>query len=258
MTSGKLRVAVAALILAVGTIGAGAAGNENARALFNSGTGVKFDAHAPVKESGDRPPQVKVVHRDPGQFVGLSYTIYEESINGQLREVDPGTRFQTNDRIMVEVSANAHGVISVANVNPAGEFSFLGEQQVEPGRVVRVPERGFLRFVGNPGQEKLIFLLSAEPLRYQGPKDERVYKVFTSCESTVTVSGTRTLVADDSAGNEFRVIREDGNCVVQASEESNTRSLVVDVSEKKGYGVVPAAQLSSGSILALGINLYHD
>ena len=62
---------------------------------------------------------------------------------------------------------------------------------------------------------------------------------------------------DDSAGNQYQILNADGSCGQQPSSSAKSRSLVVDVSEKSGYGVMPEEALSNGSVLALIVNLRH-
>jgi hypothetical protein len=64
-------------------------------------------------------------------------------------------------------------------------------------------------------------------------------------------------VVDDSAGNQYQVLSADGSCGLQSSGSSKSRSLVVDVSEKSGYGVISEDALSNGNVLALIVNLRH-
>ena len=233
------------------------ADGPSARSLFANSAGVSFDSSAGTQpQIAPTPRASKKSSSEAFPYMGMSYTVYQKLPNGDVVTVSPKKRFKTNDLIAVEVTSNSSGVISAANVNPQGEFSFLGSQAASPGAAVRIPNKGYLRFVGDSGMEKLIFLLSAQPIVQSTAGEEKVATVFTTCETRVT---TRSLVVDDEAGNQYRVIKADGTCSVEVAEkETKTRSLVVDVSEDKGYGVVPKKKIESGEILALGIALRHE
>ena len=234
------------------------ADGPSARSLFANSSGVSFNSSAGTQPTNPRAnPSTKGSVAAAPAYMGMSYTVYQKLANGDVVVVSPKQRFKTDDLIAVEVTSNSSGVISAANVNPLGDFSYLGSQSASPGVAVRIPSQGYLRFVGDSGMEKLIFLLSAEPVvNSSAGGEEKVSTVFTSCETKVT---TRSLVVDDEAGNQYRVIRADGTCSVEVAEkEAKTRSLVVDVSENKGYGVVPRRKIDSGEILALGVALRHE
>ena len=65
----------------------------------------------------------------------------------------------------------------------------------------------------------------------------------------------RALVVDDVAGNQFSVLDNSGKCSVSSN---STRSLVVEVEEDSGYGVLPLGDLNSGALLTLKIKLVHE
>jgi hypothetical protein len=56
------------------------------------------------------------------------------------------------------------------------------------------------------------------------------------------------LVVDDAAGNQFSVLDNSGKC---GTSSASTRSLVVEIEEDSGYGVLPVGDLSSGALLTL-------
>ena len=249
---------------------------QKARSLFDSGTGVAIDSNAnavndvpvgkepvasatkvnnpaPVKASSERPKE---------RFVGLSYTVFQEMPNGELKKVSPDTSFKTGDRIKVEVMSNLSGRLLVANIGPKGDFNEIGTQLVTAKKPIAVPETGFLKFVGTPGKEQLMFVLADPKLSTKTVDTQKVNS--SSNLNWVTVAAdcqkkpaSRSLMVDDSAGNQYQILSADGSCGAQSSGSPKSRSLVVDVSEKSGYGVISEDALSNGNVLALIVNLRH-
>ena len=230
--------------------------SQNARSLFSAGSGATFESKAANS------PQAGAVASSVPQagattspdYTGLSYSLFLESQNGSVNKVSPKRVFKTGDRIQVVVRANKDGFLSVVNINPQGKSSVVSEQRATAGVDMNVPEKGFLKFVGAKGAEHLVFVLSAKPLsQAAAPIPNMAAVVAAACGSAK--GGTRSLVADDSAGNEFSVVESNGSC---AEKKGTTRSLVVEVSDDSGYGVVPAATIASGQILTLRVVLRHE
>ena len=252
---------------------------QKARSLFDSGTGVAIESNAnatydvpvanappaavgtnvatkvsnPVKPPVDKPKE---------RFVGLSYTVFQEMPSGEMRKVSPDTSFKTGDRIKVEVMSNLSGRLMVANIGPQGDFNEIGTQQVAAKKPISVPETGFLKFVGTPGKEQLMFVLADPKMAAKTPAAQKVNA--SSNLNWVTISSdcqkkpaSRSLIVDDSAGNQYQILNADGSCGLQSASASKSRSLVVDVSEKSGYGVITEGALSNGNVLALIVNLRH-
>ena len=129
----------------------------------------------------------------------------------------------------------------------------MSVEGVRAGSTTRIPQNGALKFVGKPGTEKLVFVLSRETFSTDTSRSYESY--ITYCK---TSSNTRSLVVDDSAGNQFQLINADGKCAVGKNNgAAATRSIVVDLDENSGYGVVPDENLKSGQLLSLIVNLNH-
>jgi|GEM_PF-3407974 hypothetical protein len=271
---------------------------QSARSLFDSGKGVSFDAEAPIlveSETADisddsiilsgndketstknlsRPspmPNVESIRKnhsssnslktkllsepqpDKTDFSGLSYTIFKEISFETFEEADPSTIFLSGDRIRVEVTSNKPGTLITGNIDSAGKATLLSVEGVRSGDTTRIPQNGALKFVGNPGTERLVFVLSREPFSSSVSPSYESYIV--NCK---TSSNTRSLIVDDSAGNQFQLIDEDGKCSAGGKVGApSTRSIVVDLDENSGYGVVPDKNLKSGQLLSLIIKLNH-
>lgn len=227
--------------------------SQNARSLFSSGTGVSIENKAPNAVSRPATGESTRVSKEK-DFTGLSYSVYQELEGGNLSKVSPKKSFRTGDRIRVVVLTNKDGYLSVFNIDPARKLSLVSEQRAKSGENINIPEKGFLKFVGAAGAEELIFVLSARPLPQSAKNTKNTDVVVAlACVSAKVV--TRSLVVADSTGNEFNVIEGDGSC---AEKKGTTRSLVVEVADDSGYGVVPAAALESGQMLTLKIKLHHE
>lgn len=102
---------------------------------------------------------------------GLQYWI-ELNRGGNSQRVSNKQRFQTGDRIRFHVTANINGFAYVLlKSGSRGERAVLFPDQrnnednkVTKGREYVIPGDGFLTFDENPGQEKLVLLLSRQPL----------------------------------------------------------------------------------------------
>jgi hypothetical protein len=268
---------------------------QNARSLFSNSSGVAFESNtneAVVKDTGkesaniapknvensvnneankskpitelkkSNQKQEKNDARDnsiiraeqAAKYSGLSYTLFQQFANGELRKVSPTKIFRTGDRIKLIITSNRSGELSVANINPEGKVSILSELTIAAGASVNVPPNGLLRFVGNPGVEQLIFSLSNKSLSKETKDLESpLASIISSCFRN---KSTRSLIVDDSAGNQAGIVSKDGNCV--PSSQSKTRSLVVEVANDSGYAVLPDSLLAEGQILTLKINLRHQ
>lgn len=185
------------------------------------------------------------------EYSGLSYTIFKEDSSGSFYKIDPSIVFKTGDRISVEVVTNKSGTLIIGNIDPLDKSTLLGVQNIKAGEPIRFPKKGALKFVGPKGNERLVFALSGDVL----PKNSshNYENLVTQC----TTSSTRSLVVDDTAGNEFQLINKDGSCI-KNKKTSGTRSIIVDVSENSGFGVTPEKNLKAGQLLSLIVNLKHE
>jgi hypothetical protein len=261
---------------------------QSARSLFDSGKGVTFNTEAPAivdlentgnkaqritpeKNVGDSekiakasPPLVSITANqvtsksvkrtaEKNEFSGLSYTIFKEISFDNYEKSDPSTIFVSGDRIVVEVKSNKAGTLIAGNINPEGNATLLSVEGVRAGYTTRIPQNGALKFVGAPGTERLVFVLSRDV--FQTSQSANFESYITDCQSS---SNTRSLVVDDLAGNQFQLIDKDGKCSVEkGGSEARTRSIVVDLDDNSGYGVIPDKEFRAGQLLSLIINLNH-
>jgi hypothetical protein len=185
------------------------------------------------------------------QYAGLSYSLFKETSGQGFKRVSPKQSFKTGDRLYVEVMANVNGTLITGNINPKNVKTVLAVDRVAPGRATRIPSTGALKFVGDPGTEQLVFVLSENAKAQVQRKDAA--RFLTDCNR----STTRSLVVDDSVGNKYQVLDSSGSCAPKSSG-GRTRSIVVDVEEDSGYGVVEKNVLGKGNLLSLFVKLRHE
>ena len=224
---------------------------QSARSLFSNSSGVTFNAKS--GEVSDKAISTSGASQKES-YSGLRYELLQEFPNGEVKKVSPNKTFKDGDRIKVILSSNKTGELSVVNIDPQGKPSLLMEKRISAGENINVPTKGFLKFVGEPGVEQLIFALSAKSMKQKAAElGNPMTTIISSCFRN---QNTRSLAIEDSAGNQSALIDSNGKCA--ESNKATTRSLVVDVSEDSGYAVIPDNALAEGQILTLKINLRHN
>lgn len=220
---------------------------QSARALFSTDSGTKMSS-----QSAEKKPEKNATQKT--SYAGLQYTIFQRIDQEKSVKVSPSKKFKSGDQIKVVVTSNKKGILTAINISSDGELSVLSEQSLKPGAEVTVPSKGFLKFVGKTGVEQLIFVLSEAPLSKQKQVSNNIVESLSESCGSKNVAA-RGLVVDDSAGNLFSVLDSSGKCSVSPA---STRSLVVEVEEDSGYGVLPVGDLNSGALLTLKLKLVHE
>ena len=220
---------------------------QSARALFSTDSGTKISS-----QSAENKPEKSVTKKS--SYAGLQYTIFQRLDQEKSIKVSPSKKFKTGDQIKVVVTSNKKGILTALNISSDGEISILSEQPLKSSAEVTVPPKGFLKFVGKSGVEQLVFVLSDAPFSRQKQVNTNILESLTEACGSKNVAA-RALVVDDVAGNQFSVLDNSGKCSVSSN---STRSLVVEVEEDSGYGVLPLGDLNSGALLTLKIKLVHE
>lgn len=260
---------------------------QDARSIFDSGTGVSFStsnlkndklelASTPksdikinsnqkkkqqelaklnnTKNSSNKPKDKPVKTETTQTYTGLSYSVFKKSKTGKYSKVYPDQIFRTGDRIRVEVKSNKPGRLYTVNINPQGEINLISVETVSPRYTTKIPQNGDLRFAGKPGQETLMFILEkSQPDSKPMSKDE----VSTILQNCKTKASTRSIVVDDNAGNQYGLIGKDSSCGSSKKMPKNTRSIVVDIQEDTSYGVIEDKVFDTDSFLTLNLTLNH-
>lgn len=157
--------ALALILLLPMTATAGMA--RGAKALFDSGEGTS------VRMSSGGPASAPAVAQAPRQekFVGLSYKLALLKPNGDFAIVPKSHTFRSGDRVRLIVRSNRQGYLTILNIGPTGNTNVLFNDYVEARTMYEIPRNTNFRFVGQPGTEKVLIMLSANPnpMGGQGP-----------------------------------------------------------------------------------------
>lgn len=100
---------------------------------------------------------------ESGGGVGISYRIELIAPDGKSKIVPSTHTFKSGDKIKVHVKANKAGYLTVMNIGSSGMTHVLFNDMVDSTDVIEIPKKNALRFVGQPGTEKLLIMLSANP-----------------------------------------------------------------------------------------------
>lgn len=132
---------------------------KGAKAIFDSGEGSSI-----AMSSNASAPRPRVGAAEPtAGYVGISYQIMQLTDDGQMRPVSKSRVFRNGERVKIIVRTNRPGYLTVMNVGPSGNTRVLYNEYVDAFRMVDVPRNTNLRFVGDPGTERLMFMLSNDP-----------------------------------------------------------------------------------------------
>jgi hypothetical protein len=154
-----LAIAVACALATTAVFGAGPAPPSGAKAIFDSGEGSSIA----MSSNASRPAQPMAAAPESNRYVGISYQILQLSDDGQMRAVSQSRVFRNGERVKIIVRTNRPGYLTVMNVGPTGNTRVLYNEYVEAFRMIDVPRNTNLRFVGEPGTERLMFMLSNDP-----------------------------------------------------------------------------------------------
>jgi hypothetical protein len=131
------------------------AGPRGAKAIFDSGEG------ATVQMSANRAPAPSDSESVSQQrYVGISYELLLLTDNGQMRKVTSNRAFSSGERIIMRVMTNRSGNLKIFNIGPTGNTNLLFDGLVDAYTMTQVPRGSNFRFVGGPGAETLLIMLS--------------------------------------------------------------------------------------------------
>jgi hypothetical protein len=128
---------------------------------------VEVAAGAPSRNStaGSSPNSAPVV--PAALHLGLRYNVVKVNAGtGEKSYVDPDSAFHQGDCVAVEFETNRSGYVYVFNHGSTGAWTPLipvtpGEAaRVSRGQTARVPADGCFKFDDNPGQERLLFVIT--------------------------------------------------------------------------------------------------
>lgn len=138
---------------------------KGAKAIFDSGDG------ASVRMSSASPTPSAPA---PEKYVGISYKIALLKPNGDFSIVPKTRTFKSGERIKLLVRTNQGGYLSIMNIGPTGNTAVLFNEYVEGKQLYEIPKSTALMFVGTPGTEKIMIMLSGGPNPIVGRKPATV------------------------------------------------------------------------------------
>jgi len=162
----------AALVIALGALVFSASAAEppkGAKAIFDSGSGgtIGMSAETPRAPVVATEPMARAERAE--RYVGISYQILAIGPDGQMKAVPKSRVFNSGDRIRIVASTNRPGYLTVANIGTSGRMNVLFGEYVDARRLTQIPASGTLRFDGLPGTERILLMLSNEPVPFGGP-----------------------------------------------------------------------------------------
>ncbi len=168
----KSRYQRSALVIALGALVFSASAAEppkGAKAIFDSGSGgtIGMSAEAPRAPVVATEPMARAERAE--RYVGISYQILAIGPDGQMKAVPKSRVFNSGDRIRIVASTNRPGYLTVANIGTSGRMNVLFGEYVDARRLTQIPASGTLKFDGLPGTERILLMLSNEPVPFGGP-----------------------------------------------------------------------------------------
>jgi hypothetical protein len=257
---------------------------SGAKAIFDSGEG------STVKMSSGRPaPSPTAVAQAPApeKYVGISYKLALLKPNGDFTVVPKSHIFKTGDRVRLLVRTNNPGYLTILNVGSSGNTNVLFNDYVEGRTIYEIPRGTNFRFVGAPGAEKVLIMLSANPNPFGAPSGGTMAQApapsaplpppSSSSASTLpppppgvqtdasnlpppppmmlaNLEGSKDIVLEDDLKTGYAVISPKTGYKPSAK---GTKDIVLESAGGENYGVVPVSTLQDGGILTLDVKLIH-
>jgi Domain of unknown function (DUF4384) len=175
------------------------------------------------------------VDGSPGTKVSI-----ELNRNGNVSRVSPDTTFHSGDKVRFHFGVNFDGYVAVLNEGSSGRhnllFPFAGANNaVHPTSDYVVPRNGWIVFDENPGREKVVFILSANPI----PELQQI-QTSAAASSGGSTGGTA------SGSEEQEILAALNSRAMQHGRQSNGgRDLVLDVDGNSGYVATNVSNLSN-------------
>lgn len=249
---------------------------KGAKALFDSGEGPAVGVSVtPTQRTSDAAP----VQRQ--KYVGISYELLLLTDDGQIKKVSKNRVFKSGERIIMRVMTNKSGRLQILNIGPTGNTNTLFDDFVDAYSYQQIPKGSNFRFVGAPGTETLIIMLSedggmpagtpggnvtAGGNQYTPPTQNYssgdtipatssdMNMIASNIEGAKRIKGSKDIVVEDKMGSSFAVVSPKNNW---KPVQGGAKDIVIESVQGTNYGVVPVSSLSGGGTLSLMIKLQH-
>jgi hypothetical protein len=159
------------LLLSLPAVGAGPTG---AKAIFDSGEGPSVSMYSSPGKSAKTPVKKTTKHVSAAKekYVGISYQLMLLSEDGRMRAVTKARTFRSGERIKMLVRTNRPGYLTILNVGSSGNTNLLFNDYVDAYTMHEIPKTTTFRFVGAPGTERLMIMLSDNPSPFGGGQQQ--------------------------------------------------------------------------------------
>lgn len=249
---------------------------KGAKALFDSGEGTAVGiSAAPASKPAERSAVV-----EKQKYVGISYELLLLADDGQIKKVSKNRVFKSGERIIMRVMTNRSGNLKIYNIGPTGNTNVLYDDFVDAYVAQQIPKGSNFRFVGNPGTETLLIMLSDSAMpggtpssnvtagsgqtatTYQPPQSPSggSYQqpdgsmIASNIEGAKRIKGGKDIVVEDQMQSSYAVVSPRNNW---QPVKSGMKDIVIESSQGSNYGVVPVSALSGGGMLSLTVKLKH-
>jgi len=244
-------------MVAVSLLGSAAlAAPKGAKAIFDSGEGPSTTVSAkpaPGPSSGEPVSKEK--------YTGIAYQLVLLGDDGQFKIVPKSRTFRTGERIKMLVRTSRSGHLTIVNIGPSGSTNVLFNEYVEAYAMHEIPKNTNFKFVGQPGTEKVLVMLSDGPNPVVGQpavtadaQPPTPPAIASNIEGAKSVKGAKDIVVEDGMQSSFAVISPKNN---YQPVKAGMKDIVLESSQGNNYGVVPVSALSEGGILTLEVKLKH-
>src|SRR5512139_2921204 len=259
-------------MVAVSLLGSAAsAAPKGAKAIFDSGEGPSTTVSA---KPAPRPSSGEPVSKE--KYTGIAYQLVLLGDDGQFKIVPKSRTFRTGERIKMLVRTSRSGHLTIVNIGPSGSTNVLFNDYVEAYAMHEIPKNTNFRFVGEPGTEKVLIMLSdgpnpvvTQPTVAAGGSQPPVSEpppsdvsglppsppaIASNIEGAKSVKGAKDIVVEDGMQTSYAVISPKNN---YKPVKMGMKDIVLESSQGNNYGVVPASAVSGGGILTLEVKLKH-
>jgi hypothetical protein len=214
---------------------------SGAKAIFDSGEGPSVKMSVGAKPTPVEPAKVEKKEK----FIGVSYQLMLLKDDGQLKVVPKSRIFKSGEKIKLLIRSNKPGYMTILNVGPSGNTNVLFNEYVEALKMHEIPRNTNFKFVGSPGTEKILIMLSNEP--------NQIVNQPTVASTISSIEGAKDIVVEDEMKSSFAVVSPKNNW----KPVSGGKDIVLESDQGTNYGVIPVSTLAEGGVLTLTINLKH-
>ncbi len=148
-------------LMLLNSLSANAGAPKGAKAIFASGEGPTVSMHSTPKATNLK----KTVKRSTAKekYAGLSYQLMLLSDDGRMKAVTKSRTFRSGERVKMLVRTNRPGYLTIMNVGSSGNTNMLFNEYVDAYTMHEIPKATTFKFVGAPGTERLLVMLSDSP-----------------------------------------------------------------------------------------------